>query len=192
MKYALLLVLLISCTTPTVRYIVDGDTFVLENGSTVRMLGIDAPEYGDALYDKAAYSLQQKIQGRQLILQGESTDKYDRLLRVVFVQNRNINAEMVAEGMARIWLPYPEFMPLQEMAQQQKIGMWNIDESAFKRLSHHCASLGCPEGTIAIASANGEVYYNCACGTASKITDKRCYFSLQDAIAEGRREARVC
>ena len=35
----------------SVNRIIDGDTFLLENGEIVRMLGIDAPERGQPGYD---------------------------------------------------------------------------------------------------------------------------------------------
>ena len=80
MKRALLLLFLLSCAYDPqgVRYVIDGDTFVLNNGETIRLLGIDTPEKGDINYDRAGYELQRRLVGRQLTLEGDTDDNgYD-------------------------------------------------------------------------------------------------------------------
>jgi len=201
MKKVMLLLLLVSCAYDPfgVRYVIDGDTFVLNNGDTIRLLGIDTPERGDANYDRTAYALQEKISGRNITLEGNTSDKYGRLLRNVYVDGRLVNLEMVREGLARKFmhenLPYKEELDLaQQEAQITKKGIWNIDDRQYQRLAGRCVSMGCPNGTIAVASKNGDVFYNCACSSAYVISpaNMACFASLQEAIAEGLSETRRC
>lgn len=201
MKRVMLLLLLIGCAyDPTaVRYIIDGDTFVLNNGDIIRLQGIDTPEQGDINYDKAAYELQNKLIGKKLTLEGTEDDIYGRKVRFVFADGNNVNIEMVREGWATAFMhketKYEQQIELaQHEARTQKIGIWNVNDASYKRLSHKCTELGCPSGTIAIASKQGEVFYNCACSAANLITKENleCFTAIEDAIAQRLREARKC
>lgn len=201
MKKEFLLLFLIACTYDphAVRYVIDGDTFVLNNGDTIRLLGIDTPEKGDALYDRAGYELQRRITGRQLTFEGNTEDKYGRKLREVFAEGTHVNVELVQDGWARTFmLENTKYKPLldkaQEEARTERKGIWNIDDASYKRLSGRCVELGCPLGTIAVASKYGDVFYNCGCGSALIITPENlmCFNSLQDTIAAGLRETRKC
>ena len=82
----------------------------------------------------------------------------------------------------------------QEEARNERKGIWNLNDAGYQRLSGRCEELGCPFGTIAVASKYGDVFYNCGCGAALIITRENlvCFSSLQDAIAAGLRETRKC
>ncbi len=201
MKRVLLLLLIIGCTyePDDARYVIDGDTFVTNNGDTIRLLGIDSPEKGDAQYDRAGYELQRRLVGRQLTFEGIEEDKYGRKLREVFAEGKHVNLELVYEGWARTFMhensQYKALLDkAQEEARQQRKGIWNVNDIGYQRLSHRCVELGCPIGTIAVASKYGDVYYNCGCGAALAIVPENiaCYSSIQDTIAAGLRETRKC
>ena len=201
MKRVLLLLLIIGCTYEPndARYVIDGDTFVTNNGDTIRLLGIDSPEKGDAQYDRAGYELQRRLVGRQLTFEGTEEDKYGRKLREVFAEGKHVNLELVREGWARTFMhensKYNALLDkAQEEARTERKGIWNVNDIGYKRLSHRCVELGCPIGTIAIASKYGDVYYNCGCGAAFMIVAENlaCYSSIQDTIAAGLRETRKC
>ncbi len=199
MKAVFILLLLAGCAYSNVRYVIDGDTFVLNNGSFVRLLGIDAPEKGSAYYDRSAYELQKRIAGRKFELEFSGTDIYGRLLAFVRINNSNVNVELVRNGWARIFLyNNTKYAELLESAQQsaisEKIGIWNFDEASYQRLSSRCPVLGCENASIAVASRNGDVFYNCACLSASRIgrANILCFTSIQDAIALGFSEAKRC
>lgn len=76
-----------------VSRVIDGDTFEIEDGLKVRMLGVDTPETVDVrkpvgCFGKEASSETKKLLSRKLvILQKDisNTDKYNRLLRYVFL-----------------------------------------------------------------------------------------------------------
>lgn len=82
--------------------IIDGDTFIIEGGYSVRILGIDADERGYPCYDAAKNGLEELILNREVKLEkgGEDLDQYCRYLRYVFFDNKNISLELVKEGLA--------------------------------------------------------------------------------------------
>lgn len=79
----------------TVIEIIDGDTFKLYSGEIVRLLCVDTPEKGDSGYEDAKDFLEQKILYREVILEGNETDAYNRSLRWVYVDSVLINREIV-------------------------------------------------------------------------------------------------
>lgn len=204
MKKAVLLLLLISCAYDPngLRYVVDGDTFVLNNGEIVRLLGIDSPERGDINYDKSAYELQLLLQGRSLSFEADVTDRdfYGRLLRYIYADGVLVNLKLVEDGWARAAYYPPDvryvelFSKAQKEAQDANKGIWNVDETQYKRFGSKCVELGCPEGTIAVASTVGDVFYGCYCGTVYRIKKEnlRCFTTIQTAIELGLRETRLC
>lgn len=201
MKRMLLLLILVACTYDPqgARYVIDGDTFVLNNGEKVRLQGIDTPEKGDVNYDRAGYELQRRLVGRELKLEGEGKDKYNRILRHVFAEGVHVNLELVREGWARAYLhkgtKYEALLEqAQEEARKERKGIWKVNDKQYLRLSSRCLELGCPLGTITVASKYGEVFYNCVCSAVLRIAKENlvCFEEVQDAIAEGLRETRRC
>ena len=69
-----------------VERVTDGDTFVLNGGVTVRMLGIDAPNTGDLNYDKSRNYLISLVQNKRVDLEYDryQDDKYGRILAWVW------------------------------------------------------------------------------------------------------------
>ncbi|MCB1882060.1 MAG: thermonuclease family protein, partial [Gammaproteobacteria bacterium] len=60
-----------------------------------------------------------------------STDRYQRLVGRVFLDGRNINAEMVADGAAWVYRKYsddPELLELERQAREQGRGLWALQE----------------------------------------------------------------
>ncbi len=94
-------------TTTVVSYVIDGDTAMLKNGR-IRLIGIDAPEIGQPYFSKAKNKLKELIEGKEVKLEKDITDKdkYGRLLRYVWVDNALINLEMVKLGYANSYA-YP-------------------------------------------------------------------------------------
>lgn len=126
-----------------VSKVVDGDTFVLENGQTVRFIGIDTPETVDprrpvgCFGKEASNESKNLLSGKTVILQKDvsQTDKYRRLLRYVFLplddsQTLFVNDYLVREGFAKV-LTYPpdvkyneQFREAERKAREEKKGLW--------------------------------------------------------------------
>ncbi|MBU0959608.1 MAG: thermonuclease family protein [Nanoarchaeota archaeon] len=89
-----------------VERIIDGDTIVV-NGSTVRLLGINAPEKGERYYDEAKNFLEEQALNRIVRLEfgPEDRDRYDRKLRYVVLNNKNVNLNLVKIGLANFYFP---------------------------------------------------------------------------------------
>ena len=82
--------------------IIDGDTFLIEGGYSVRILGIDADERGYPCYEAAKNRLEELILNKEARLEKgrEDFDQYCRYLRYVFVNDKNVSLELVKEGLA--------------------------------------------------------------------------------------------
>ncbi len=74
-------------TTGIVKTIEDGDTIVLANGKTVRLLAINAPERGTDHYTVATKGLSKLVQNKRVYLEYDryQDDKFGRLLAWVWV-----------------------------------------------------------------------------------------------------------
>jgi len=84
----------------------DGDTIVLRDGRTIRLVQIDAPESADECYGREATRALEKLAPLGTVVGLEQdpalddTDVYERLLRYVVVDGRNVNVELVRNGSA--------------------------------------------------------------------------------------------
>ena len=127
-----------------VSKVIDGDTIELADGRTVRYIGIDTPETVDPRRPIECFGKQAKeenkilVEGKVVILQKDvsETDKYDRLLRYIFLPLENgdslfVNDYMVREGFADT-LTYPpdikydhRFLEAQEQAKSNLKGIWS-------------------------------------------------------------------
>jgi len=82
--------------------IIDGDTFLIEGGYSVRILGIDADEKGYPCYEAAKERLEELILNKEVELEKgkEDFDQYCRYLRYVFVDDKNVSLGLIREGLA--------------------------------------------------------------------------------------------
>ena len=117
-----------------VTKVIDGDTVVVEGGWHVRLLGMDADEKGYPCYDAARIRLENLVLAKQVVLEKDvsDVDQYGRCLRYIFLQNTNVDLQLVAEGLAvaRFYEPdvkyRSEITSAESHAQQNKIGCkWN-------------------------------------------------------------------
>ena len=84
--------------------IIDGDT-IESNRTSIRLLGINAPERGEFLYQESKDFLDNELLDQEATLEfiGDRYDKYHRLLAYVFLNNTNINVKMVENGFANYY-----------------------------------------------------------------------------------------
>jgi micrococcal nuclease len=85
-----------------VTKIIDGDTFLIEGGYSVRILGIDADERDHPCYEAAKNRLEELILNKEVKLEKGTADKdqWCRYLRYVFLNDKNIGLALVKEGLA--------------------------------------------------------------------------------------------
>lgn len=121
----------------------DGDTFEIEGGLAVRMIGVDTPETVDpkkpvGCFGKEASNITKSlISGKEVYLQKDvsENDKYQRLLRYVYLPLPDgkllfVNDYLVREGFAKV-LTYPpdvkyneQFREAEREAKEGKSGLW--------------------------------------------------------------------
>jgi len=78
--------------------IIDGDTFRTADGEIIRLLCVDTPEKNQKGYDEAVDFLSEKLFYSDIRLEGNKTDKYERSLRWVYVDDVLINKEIIDLG----------------------------------------------------------------------------------------------
>jgi len=88
-----------------VTRIIDGDTIEIGGNESVRLLGINTPERGEKYYQEAKAFLSDLVLNETIKLEkvGSNKDKYYRLLRYVFLSNKNVNVELVKAGFANYY-----------------------------------------------------------------------------------------
>ncbi len=122
-----------------VKYVIDGDTIILQNREKVRYIGIDAPERGECWYETAKRYNQKLVAGQRIRLEKDKSnrDRYQRLLRYVYLKKSDspneifINLELVKAGLAEAREYKPDtryhrlFSEAEKVARQNKIGLWS-------------------------------------------------------------------
>lgn len=116
---------------PYVERIIDGDTFVLNNDKEIRVFGIDAPEKGQPFYEAAQARLRQLLKGKtpgeDLDVQSKSSS-FGRQVAILWVNDKDIGAIMVKEGLAFSELKYgkDKYRSEENEAIQAKRGVWTL------------------------------------------------------------------
>jgi endonuclease YncB( thermonuclease family) len=160
-KIILIPLLLAGCANSQLQLkeVIDGDTILLQDGRTIRLLQIDTPELteGECYAQEAklelvsileesdtrmAYSYKGESRNSPLSVRKDSVsddkDQYDRELRYLFYNNLNVNLELVKRGAAA---PYfyqekkgkyaEELLKAAEIAKANKVGLWGACASAL-------------------------------------------------------------
>ncbi|GLI37558.1 thermonuclease family protein [Geobacter hydrogenophilus] len=125
--------------------VVDGDTITVDSGGTkvkVRLYGIDAPETekinrktgvvtkpGQPYGEEAFRALAAKVSNKSVRLEVMAIDKYRRAVSMVWLGDRKINREMVADGWAWAYRKYLDrsneyFLDDEGNARSEKRGIW--------------------------------------------------------------------
>lgn len=120
----------------------DGDTLTVNmNGvnEKVRLIGIDTPETKHPTRPVECYGVEasefmkQKLSGSYVTLLADSKnsnrDRYDRLLRYVYVDGEFINLEIIKSGYGFAYTPFEfekldEFLGAEQTARSANIGLW--------------------------------------------------------------------
>jgi len=119
-----------SCSAPSeavVTKVLDGDTVIVEGGHHIRLLGIDADEAGFPCYQEAKSRLEELVLNKEVELKKDQTDldQYDRCLRYIFLDDQNINSQLVKEGLAVARFYEPDVKHKDEIAAAEKEAIEN-------------------------------------------------------------------
>lgn len=121
-----------------VTKVVDGDTIKLEDGTTVRYIGIDTPETVHpsqpvgCFGKEASAKNKELVEGKRVRLEKDvsETDKYGRSLRYVYIGDIFVNDYLVRQGFANA-ISYPpdvkyqdQFRQAEQEARTNKRGLW--------------------------------------------------------------------
>jgi len=109
----------------------DGDTVTCLDAQgrpqKIRLVGIDAPEYGQPYGDAARRALAAKLAGGLVRVEGTARDQHGRLLGRLWIDSRDLNAELVAEGWAWAFGGFvedDELAAAEAAARRQRRGLW--------------------------------------------------------------------
>ncbi|MBP3943886.1 thermonuclease family protein [Sphingobacteriaceae bacterium WQ 2009] len=128
-----------------VRRVVDGDTFIIEDGSKkggrVRLLGVDAPESAKSERKEIQFYGLEAKQYLTKLLVGKTVrltydvgkqDQYGRILAYAYLGDHFINADLIKNGYAKTMTIPPNvrnkdyFLKLQREAREKQRGLWTI------------------------------------------------------------------
>jgi micrococcal nuclease len=118
--------------------VVDGDTIEIEGGQKIRYIGVDTPETVkpntavQCFGKEASNKNKELVEGKVIEIEKDisETDKYDRLLRYVFVDDVFVNQYLVGEGYAYSSSYPPDvkyqgvFREAQKKAEEESKGLW--------------------------------------------------------------------
>jgi len=113
--------------------VTDGDTVTLltkENQQIkIRLEGIDAPEKGQDFGNKATLYVRRLCEGKTVTVIKTGTDRYKRVLGILYVENLNVNEYLVCQGLA--W-HYKQFNKshrldsIEKLARKEKLNIWSL------------------------------------------------------------------
>jgi endonuclease YncB( thermonuclease family) len=117
-----------------VTKVVDGDTVDVQLSSgpiRVRLHGIDTPERGQPGATEATAALSNLIAGKHVAIEPFSQDRYERMIGIVFLEDLNVNLELVKRGYAWAYRRYmrkadSELCIFEAAARTAKKGLWAL------------------------------------------------------------------
>ena len=116
----------------------DGDTIKIlddtHHAHTVRLMGIDAPEKGQAWGQRSKQSLSDLVFQKTVSVQWSKRDKYGRIVgKVLTLEGTDICLEQITKGMAWHYKKYAgeqpaddrgQYADAEEIARESGVGLW--------------------------------------------------------------------
>lgn len=202
--------------TVKITRVIDGDTIEIEGGERVRYIGIDTPETLDPRKPVQCFGVEASNKNKELVerkmvrLEKDITDrdKYNRLLRYVWVGDTFINLELVKQGFAYSY-SYPpdikhqeQFINAQREARENKLGLWD----SCPTIAPVQTEAPAPQASSAddsclikgnISAAGEKIYHLPGCGSYAKTKidearGEKWFCAESEALAAGWRKALNC
>lgn len=189
--------------------VLDGDTLDIA-GVRVRLEGIDAPEIGQTCGLKwvgrwdcgsaAATALEKLISNQVVACASRGVDKYGRLLGTCRAGGRDLNAEMVRQGLAWAFVKYSaSYVAVEAEARAARAGVWQGDADPpwiFRERRWASAEPAAPNGCAikGNVSSKGHIYHMPWSPWYARVKvdparGERWFCSEADAVAAGWRPA---
>jgi micrococcal nuclease len=112
----------------------DGDTVTCRDEAgrrwKIRLVGIDAPEQGQPFGAAARRALAAKLAAGSVRVTGTARDQHGRLLGRLWIDDRDLNRELVAEGWAWAYGGFAQdddLVAAESRARRQRLGLWADD-----------------------------------------------------------------
>ncbi|MDR1778901.1 MAG: thermonuclease family protein [Clostridiales Family XIII bacterium] len=134
-------------TKAEVTKVADGDTFTIDTGDKVRLIGVDTPESVSPTAEKnvpfgkeASDYTKSQLLGKTVYLEFDvqEKDRYGRLLCYVYLADGTFyNLHLVEEGYARVMTVPPnvaheeDFVAAEDKAKKAGLGVWEDYENIF-------------------------------------------------------------
>jgi len=118
--------------TAKVERVKDGDTYVVRSASgrmiTVRLFGVDTPEYSQNFGWNATKRASYYVQGRRVRVTVEDVGRYGRTIGRITIDGGDLSELLVRDGLAWHYTRYApnesELARLQRQAQNAERGLW--------------------------------------------------------------------
>ncbi len=200
-----------------VSYVIDGDTIDIENDTRIRLIGINSPERGECFYSESRAYMKELLSDEDIRIEKDisGSDRYDRLLRYVYVPSNDpqdddvfVNEKMIREGYAKVLAIAPDnryrdlLSSAEEEAKKKLRGIWGsckieIDEKSLREVDTLPKDSSCTiKGNIS-EKAYGRNYFVEGCPNYNRIKiDTRkgeAYFCTEEeAVASGFKRSESC
>lgn len=152
-KISVLIMCLLVTSSPSlagqfkVTTIYDGDTIMAEGHDViiyVLLAGVDAPEIASRNHEKdqpfgveAKWYLEKMILNKSVEIKGYGIGQYpyNHLIGEIFLEDKNINIELIKEGLAEVWHEKPPsglviapYIEAEEEAKRAGRGIWSLGD----------------------------------------------------------------
>ncbi len=119
----------IQTQTFQVSRIIDGDTIETSTNIQIRLLGINTPEKSQPFYTEAKTYLTNLTQNESIQAEIYGTDKYSRTLAYIFLDDKNINEQILKQGLATLYYYehdkyYNDLKQAEEFARLNQKNLW--------------------------------------------------------------------
>ena len=94
----------------------------------IRLNGIDAPESHQAFGNVSKQRLSSLVFGKDICVKYTKRDKYGRILGIIYIDNLDINLEMLRAGLAWHYKRFdstPAYAAAESEARQNRRGLWS-------------------------------------------------------------------
>jgi endonuclease YncB( thermonuclease family) len=180
----------------TVTRVVDGDSFFVNTGAEIRLLGVDAPELGRCGSQEAKDTLEKLIANKKIKVSPTANDSFNRLVADVYLDGKSVNNLAIVSG----WVAYDSSDSVN--SEQMKASGENARENKIGIYSEKCSQLTPPDIKCNLKAnfddvRNNKFYYTPGCYRYAGIVvdlwrGDQWFCSEKEAQAAGFTKAKVC